>query len=141
VYGVALFVHKCMKIADAAAVAAARQQPRWGWVLICNNNNNNLPMRESKACSYQLWANESIADITTNKISKLLWNPVTWHCLPKLRDAQLLQSGLRSMTGEIVWLSERPQTTRVFRALSLPLGMIREVLNARSGGVKMSNCG
>jgi hypothetical protein len=24
----ALFVHKCMKIADAAAVAAARQQPR-----------------------------------------------------------------------------------------------------------------
>jgi hypothetical protein len=28
VYGVALFVHKCMKIADAAAVAAARQQPR-----------------------------------------------------------------------------------------------------------------
>jgi hypothetical protein len=25
VYGVALFVHKCMKIADAAAVAAARQ--------------------------------------------------------------------------------------------------------------------
>jgi hypothetical protein len=30
VYGVALFVHKCMKIADAAAVAAARQQPRRG---------------------------------------------------------------------------------------------------------------
>jgi hypothetical protein len=29
VYGVALFVHKCMKIADAAAVAAARQQPRF----------------------------------------------------------------------------------------------------------------
>jgi hypothetical protein len=28
VYGVALFVHKCMKIADAVAVAAARQQPR-----------------------------------------------------------------------------------------------------------------
>jgi hypothetical protein len=28
VYGVALFVHKCMKIAVAAAVAAARQQPR-----------------------------------------------------------------------------------------------------------------
>jgi hypothetical protein len=28
VYGVALCVHKCMKIADAAAVAAARQQPR-----------------------------------------------------------------------------------------------------------------
>jgi hypothetical protein len=28
VYAVALFVHKCMKIADAAAVAAARQQPR-----------------------------------------------------------------------------------------------------------------
>jgi hypothetical protein len=28
VYGVALFVHKCIKIADAAAVAAARQQPR-----------------------------------------------------------------------------------------------------------------
>jgi hypothetical protein len=28
VYGVALFVHKCMKNADAAAVAAARQQPR-----------------------------------------------------------------------------------------------------------------
>jgi hypothetical protein len=28
VYGVALFVHKCMQIADAAAVAAARQQPR-----------------------------------------------------------------------------------------------------------------
>jgi hypothetical protein len=28
VYGVALFVHKCMKIANAAAVAAARQQPR-----------------------------------------------------------------------------------------------------------------
>jgi hypothetical protein len=28
VYGVTLFVHKCMKIADAAAVAAARQQPR-----------------------------------------------------------------------------------------------------------------
>jgi hypothetical protein len=28
VYGVALFVHKCMKIADAAAVAAAKQQPR-----------------------------------------------------------------------------------------------------------------
>jgi hypothetical protein len=28
VYRVALFVHKCMKIADAAAVAAARQQPR-----------------------------------------------------------------------------------------------------------------
>jgi hypothetical protein len=28
VYGVALFVHKCMKIADAAAVAAARKQPR-----------------------------------------------------------------------------------------------------------------
>jgi hypothetical protein len=28
VYTVALFVHKCMKIADAAAVAAARQQPR-----------------------------------------------------------------------------------------------------------------
>jgi hypothetical protein len=31
VYGVALFVPKCMKIADAAAVAAtatARQQPR-----------------------------------------------------------------------------------------------------------------
>jgi hypothetical protein len=27
VYGVALFVHKCMKIADAGAVAAARQQP------------------------------------------------------------------------------------------------------------------
>jgi hypothetical protein len=27
VYGVALFVHKCMKIADVAAVAA-RQQPR-----------------------------------------------------------------------------------------------------------------
>jgi hypothetical protein len=28
-YEVALFVHKCMKIADAAAVAAAaRQQPR-----------------------------------------------------------------------------------------------------------------
>jgi hypothetical protein len=27
-YRVALFVHKCMKIADAAAVAAARQQPR-----------------------------------------------------------------------------------------------------------------
>jgi hypothetical protein len=25
---VALFVHKCMKIVDAAAVAAARQQPR-----------------------------------------------------------------------------------------------------------------
>jgi hypothetical protein len=41
VYRVALFVHKCMKIADAAAVAAARQQPRWGWVLICNNNKNN----------------------------------------------------------------------------------------------------
>jgi hypothetical protein len=28
VYGVALFVQKSMKIADAAAVAAARQQPR-----------------------------------------------------------------------------------------------------------------
>jgi hypothetical protein len=28
VYGVALFVHKCMQIVDAAAVAAARQQPR-----------------------------------------------------------------------------------------------------------------
>jgi hypothetical protein len=28
VYWVALFVHKCMKIADVAAVAAARQQPR-----------------------------------------------------------------------------------------------------------------
>jgi hypothetical protein len=28
VCGVALFVHKCMKIADAAAIAAARQQPR-----------------------------------------------------------------------------------------------------------------
>jgi hypothetical protein len=28
VQGVALFVHKCMKIADAAPVAAARQQPR-----------------------------------------------------------------------------------------------------------------
>jgi hypothetical protein len=28
VYGVALFVHKCIKIADATAVAAARQQPR-----------------------------------------------------------------------------------------------------------------
>jgi hypothetical protein len=28
VCGVALFVHKCMKIADAAAEAAARQQPR-----------------------------------------------------------------------------------------------------------------
>jgi hypothetical protein len=28
VSGMALFVHKCMKIADAAAVAAARQQPR-----------------------------------------------------------------------------------------------------------------
>jgi hypothetical protein len=28
VYGSALFVHKRMKIADAAAVAAARQQPR-----------------------------------------------------------------------------------------------------------------
>jgi hypothetical protein len=28
VYGVSLFVHKRMKIADAAAVAAARQQPR-----------------------------------------------------------------------------------------------------------------
>jgi hypothetical protein len=28
VYGVALFVHKCMKIADAAALAVARQQPR-----------------------------------------------------------------------------------------------------------------
>jgi hypothetical protein len=28
VYGVALFVHKCMRIADAAAEAAARQQPR-----------------------------------------------------------------------------------------------------------------
>jgi hypothetical protein len=28
VYGVALFVHKCMKIADAAAVAAVRQQFR-----------------------------------------------------------------------------------------------------------------
>jgi hypothetical protein len=28
VYGVALFVHKCMKIADAAAVAAAMQQLR-----------------------------------------------------------------------------------------------------------------
>jgi hypothetical protein len=28
VYGVALFVHKCIKIADAAAVAAARQQPK-----------------------------------------------------------------------------------------------------------------
>jgi hypothetical protein len=28
VYEVALFVHKCMKIADAAAVAAARQQPK-----------------------------------------------------------------------------------------------------------------
>jgi hypothetical protein len=28
VYGVALFVHKCMKIADAAAEAAARQQSR-----------------------------------------------------------------------------------------------------------------
>jgi hypothetical protein len=28
VYGVALFVRKCMTIADAAAVAAARQQPR-----------------------------------------------------------------------------------------------------------------
>jgi hypothetical protein len=28
VYEVALFVHKCMKIADAAATAAARQQPR-----------------------------------------------------------------------------------------------------------------
>jgi hypothetical protein len=28
VYGVALFVHKCMKLADAAAVAAARKQPR-----------------------------------------------------------------------------------------------------------------
>jgi hypothetical protein len=28
VYGMALFVHKCMKFADAAAVAAARQQPR-----------------------------------------------------------------------------------------------------------------
>jgi hypothetical protein len=28
VYGVAVFVHNCMKIADAAAVAAARQQPR-----------------------------------------------------------------------------------------------------------------
>jgi hypothetical protein len=25
---VALFVHKCMKIADAAAVVAARQKPR-----------------------------------------------------------------------------------------------------------------
>jgi hypothetical protein len=28
VFGVALFVHKCMKIADAAAAAAVRQQPR-----------------------------------------------------------------------------------------------------------------
>jgi hypothetical protein len=28
VYGMALFVHKCMKIANAAAVAAARQQLR-----------------------------------------------------------------------------------------------------------------
>jgi hypothetical protein len=28
VYGVALFVHKCMMIADTAAVTAARQQPR-----------------------------------------------------------------------------------------------------------------
>jgi hypothetical protein len=28
VYGVALFVHKCIEIADAAAVAAARQPPR-----------------------------------------------------------------------------------------------------------------
>jgi hypothetical protein len=28
VYGVALFVHKCTKIADAAAVAAVRQKPR-----------------------------------------------------------------------------------------------------------------
>jgi hypothetical protein len=28
VYGVALFVRKYVKIADAAAVAAARQQPR-----------------------------------------------------------------------------------------------------------------
>jgi hypothetical protein len=28
VYGVALFVHQCMKIADEAAEAAARQQPR-----------------------------------------------------------------------------------------------------------------
>jgi hypothetical protein len=28
VYGVPLFVHKCMKIADAAAVTAARQKPR-----------------------------------------------------------------------------------------------------------------
>jgi hypothetical protein len=28
VYGVALSVHKCMKIADAAALAAAKQQPR-----------------------------------------------------------------------------------------------------------------
>jgi hypothetical protein len=30
VYRAALFVHKCMKIADAAAGAAARQQPRLG---------------------------------------------------------------------------------------------------------------
>jgi hypothetical protein len=28
VYGVALLAHKCMKITGAAAVAAARQQPR-----------------------------------------------------------------------------------------------------------------
>jgi hypothetical protein len=28
VYGVAMFMHKCMKIADAVAVATARQQPR-----------------------------------------------------------------------------------------------------------------
>jgi hypothetical protein len=28
VYGVTLFVHKCRKIADAAAVFAARHQPR-----------------------------------------------------------------------------------------------------------------
>jgi hypothetical protein len=44
VYGVALFLHKCMKIADAAAEAAARQQPRYGRVLNSSNNNNNNSM-------------------------------------------------------------------------------------------------
>jgi hypothetical protein len=44
VYGVALFLQKCMKIAGAAAEAAARQQPRYGRVLNCSNNNNNNSM-------------------------------------------------------------------------------------------------
>jgi hypothetical protein len=59
VYGVALDVHKCMKIAGAAftAVAAARQQPRRGRVLNGNNGERDTTyggLQEQTPCSCAL---------------------------------------------------------------------------------------